>query len=142
MPPPFFFYRFAIAHGGGRLSIFARPARADSLESGAIRSAVRSMRKKKRRMHMSFAVPPYRARRLLPESVKQRTIARELRQNKSFTDYGVHFWFDRQVMTRTFITLIDTPRSGFSTKTELHGDANGRGNKTDGGQYSLVISAS
>jgi squalene-associated FAD-dependent desaturase len=54
---------------------------------------------------------------------------------------GVHFWFDRKVMSEPFVTLLDTSTQWIFNKTALYGSANGAGK--DHGQYlQLVISAS
>ncbi|HEY4709805.1 MAG TPA: hydroxysqualene dehydroxylase HpnE, partial [Candidatus Acidoferrales bacterium] len=50
---------------------------------------------------------------------------------------GVHFWFDREVMTEPFLTLLDHTTQWVFNKTLLYGEA------ATGGQYlQLVISAS
>jgi len=50
---------------------------------------------------------------------------------------GVHFWFDREVMTEPFLTLLDHITQWVFNKTLLYGEA------ATGGQYlQLVISAS
>jgi squalene-associated FAD-dependent desaturase len=54
---------------------------------------------------------------------------------------GVHFWFDREVMSEPFVTLLDTTTQWIFNKTALYGSANGTGKEK--GQYlQLVISAS
>jgi zeta-carotene desaturase len=54
---------------------------------------------------------------------------------------GVHFWFDREVMTEPFVTLLETTTQWIFNKTALYGTANGTGKEK--GQYlQLVISAS
>ena len=54
---------------------------------------------------------------------------------------GVHFWFDREVMTEPFVTLMETTTQWIFNKTALYGAANGAGKEK--GQYlQLVISAS
>jgi squalene-associated FAD-dependent desaturase len=50
---------------------------------------------------------------------------------------GVHLWFDREVMTESFLTLLDHTTQWVFNKTLLYGEA------ASGGQYlQLVISAS
>jgi squalene-associated FAD-dependent desaturase len=52
---------------------------------------------------------------------------------------GVHFWFDREVMTEPFVTLLETTTQWIFNKTALYTGKNGSGT----GQYlQLVISAS
>jgi squalene-associated FAD-dependent desaturase len=54
---------------------------------------------------------------------------------------GVHFWFDRQVMSEPFVTLLETTTQWIFNKTSLYGSTNG--SSTGKGQYlQLVISAS
>jgi squalene-associated FAD-dependent desaturase len=62
---------------------------------------------------------------------------------------GVHFWFDRQVMTEPFLTLIDTTTQWVFNKTALYADQSGAATSSrasgagQAGQYlQLVISAS
>ena len=58
---------------------------------------------------------------------------------------GVHFWFDRQVMTEPFLTLIDTNTQWVFNKTALYADSNGASgaSPSPATQYlQLVISAS
>ncbi|HWY32850.1 MAG TPA: hydroxysqualene dehydroxylase HpnE [Candidatus Acidoferrum sp.] len=57
---------------------------------------------------------------------------------------GVHFWFDRQVMTEPFLTLLDTRTHWIFNKTALYGAQNGPAEgQTKKEQYlQLVISAS
>lgn len=54
---------------------------------------------------------------------------------------GVHFWFDRQVMTEPFVTLLDTTTQWIFNKTALYAGKNGSG-KEEGQYLQLVISAS
>ncbi|HEV2103422.1 MAG TPA: hydroxysqualene dehydroxylase HpnE [Candidatus Acidoferrum sp.] len=54
---------------------------------------------------------------------------------------GVHFWFDREVMTEPFVTLLETTTQWIFNKTALYGTSNGA--RKEKGQYlQLVISAS
>jgi len=56
---------------------------------------------------------------------------------------GVHFWFDRPVMTEPFLTLLDTTTQWIFNKTALYADSNAKENSAPAGQYlQLVISAS
>jgi squalene-associated FAD-dependent desaturase len=60
-----------------------------------------------------------------------------LRKIRSSPITGVHFWFDRAVMTEPFLTLLDHTTQWVFNKTLLYGEATVRG------QYlQLVISAS
>jgi squalene-associated FAD-dependent desaturase len=73
----------------------------------------------------------------------------ELRNLRTAPITGVHFWFDRQVMTEPFLTLLDHTTQWVFNKTMLYGsESNGRNaashdRATDRTQYlQLVISAS
>jgi len=56
---------------------------------------------------------------------------------------GVHFWFDRQVMTEPFLTLLDTTTQWIFNKSALYADSNAKEKTAPAGQYlQLVISAS
>ena len=51
---------------------------------------------------------------------------------------GVHLWFDRNVMTEPFLTLLDSTTQWVFNKTQLYDEGS-----ENGGQYlQLVISAS
>jgi len=91
-----------------------------------------------------FAVPHTALAELLPESVKQSDPSlTDLDKIKVAPITGVHFWFDRQVMTETFVTLIDTTTQWVFNKTALYADSNRAGQNPASGQYlQLVISAS
>ncbi len=91
-----------------------------------------------------FAVPHTALVELLPESVKQSDPSlANLDKIKVAPITGVHFWFDRPVMTEPFVTLIDTTTQWIFNKTALYADSNGAGQNPASGQYlQLVISAS
>jgi len=50
----------------------------------------------------------------------------------------VHFWFDRQVMKKPFVTLLDTRTQWIFQQNRIDEDINGRANKTDGGQVPAI----
>ena len=91
-----------------------------------------------------FAVPHTALVELLPESVKQSDPSlANLDKIKVAPITGVHYWFDRPVMTEPFVTLIDTTTQWIFNKTALYADSNGAGQNPASGQYlQLVISAS
>ena len=91
-----------------------------------------------------FAVPHTALAELLPESVKQNDPAlSNLDKINVAPITGVHFWFDRPVMTEPFVTLLDTTTQWIFNKTILYGGSNGGVQDANGGQYlQLVISAS
>jgi squalene-associated FAD-dependent desaturase len=91
-----------------------------------------------------FAVPHTALAELLPESIKQSEPAlANLDKIKVAPITGVHFWFDRPVMTEPFVTLLDTTTQWIFNKTALYADSDGAGQSPASGQYlQLVISAS
>jgi squalene-associated FAD-dependent desaturase len=91
-----------------------------------------------------FAVPHTALAELLPESVKQSVPSlANLDKIKVAPITGVHFWFDRPVMTEPFLTLLDTTTQWIFNKTALYADSNRKEKAVPAGQYlQLVISAS
>jgi squalene-associated FAD-dependent desaturase len=91
-----------------------------------------------------FAVPHTALAELLPQSIKQTDPAlANLDKIKVAPITGVHFWFDRPVMTEPFVTLLDTTTQWIFNKTALYADSNGAVQNPASGQYlQLVISAS
>jgi squalene-associated FAD-dependent desaturase len=89
-----------------------------------------------------FAVPHESLAELLPENIKQQepTLAHLGNINVSPIT-GVHLWFDREVMSEPFVTLLDTTTQWIFNKSALYGETNGE--LKEKGQYlQLVISAS
>ena len=89
-----------------------------------------------------FACRTKRLTDLLPEEVKQQEPA--LAQSGEYQRSpitGVHFWFDREVMSEPFVTLLDTTTQWIFNKTALYAGSNGSG-KGKGQYLQLVISAS
>lgn len=89
-----------------------------------------------------FALPHETLAELLPEEGKQIDPALSPLGNIHVSPItGVHFWFDREVMTEPFVTLLDTTTQWVFNKTLLYSRKNGAGEEK--GQYlQLVISAS
>jgi zeta-carotene desaturase len=88
-----------------------------------------------------FAVPHETLAELLPEEIKQIEPSLGHLENIRVSPItGVHFWFDREVMTEPFVTLLETTTQWIFNKTALYG---GRNRESEKGQYlQLVISAS
>jgi squalene-associated FAD-dependent desaturase len=82
---------------------------------------------------------------ILPELLPQEVVENEpvfsnLRNLCASPITGVHLWFDRTVMTETFLTLLDSTTQWVFNKTKLYG---GAAQAENSGQYlQLVISAS
>ncbi len=88
-----------------------------------------------------FAVPHEALAELLPEEVKRiEPSLGQLENIRVSPITGVHFWFDRKVMTEPFVTLLDTTTQWIFNKTALYGRRNG--GKEMGQYLQLVISAS
>ncbi len=90
-----------------------------------------------------FSVPHEILANLLPEEVKQKEpLLAQLENIKVAPITGVHFWFDRKVMSEPFVTLLDTTTQWIFNKTLLYAGGNGDGGQEKGQYLQLVISAS
>jgi uncharacterized protein with NAD-binding domain and iron-sulfur cluster len=91
-----------------------------------------------------IAVPHTGIADLLPDEVRRQDSAfRNVAMLKNAPITGVHLWFDREVMTEPFVTLLDTTTQWIFNKTALYAPLNGAGKNPAKGQYlQLVISAS
>ena len=80
---------------------------------------------------------------LSPELWEKEAAFRNLRMLRNAPITGVHFWFDREVMTEPFVTLLDTTTQWIFNKSLLYRATNGKDKNLTKGQYlQLVISAS
>ncbi len=82
---------------------------------------------------------------LLPgEAVARMPAFSNLANLRSSPITGVHFWFDREVMTEPFLALVDAKTQWIFNKTLLYGGRNGapEGAPATGQYLQLVISAS
>ena len=142
----------AIEEKGGEVNLRS-PARSISVQNNAVAAVQFDNGREERADAVILAVPHTAIADLLPQDVRQRDSAfRNLSMLKSAPITGVHFWFDREVMTQPFLTLIDTTTQWIFNKTALYAasgaaKANGDGNLQDHAagktQYlQLVISAS
>jgi zeta-carotene desaturase len=132
-----------IERRGGEVVLRA-PVRGLKIENGELRGLRFEGGREETADAYVFAVPHTALDELLPESVKQSDPAfGNLDKIKVSPITGVHFWFDRPVMTEPFLTLLDTTTQWIFNKTALYGDSNKKGNSATGEQYlQLVISAS
>jgi squalene-associated FAD-dependent desaturase len=89
-----------------------------------------------------LAVPHTALSELLPEEIKRSSPSlASLERIKVSPITGVHFWFDRKVMTEPFVTLLDTTTQWIFNKSLLYGSDKASANPSQ--QYlQLVISAS
>jgi squalene-associated FAD-dependent desaturase len=133
----------AIEQKGGEV-IFRSPLRGLRIESGKLLAALFDGGREETADVYVLALPHLTLSELLPESVKRTdTALGNLDKINDAPITGVHLWFDRQVMTEPFITLLDTTTQWIFNKTALFAASNGAGPALDQGQYlQLVISAS
>jgi squalene-associated FAD-dependent desaturase len=125
---------------GGEVNL-RMPLRAIHVCEGRVKSVEFDGRRQESAEAYVFAVPHETLAELLPEEIKQiEPSLGHLANIRVSPITGVHFWFDREVMTEPFVTLLETTTQWIFNKTALYGGRNGEKEK---GQYlQLVISAS
>ena len=135
--------RAAIEQKGGEV-VFRSPLRGLRIENAKLIAALFDEGREETADAYVLALPHHVLSELLPESVKRTdTALGNLDKIIDAPITGVHFWFDRQVMTEPFISLLDTSTQWIFNKTALYAGANGASPARDKGQYlQLVISAS
>jgi zeta-carotene desaturase len=135
----------AIEIKGGEVQLRS-PVRALRVEDGVVTSVKFDKDREESADAYVFALPHSTFAELLPEKIRQSDPAFCNLQNlKDAPITGVHFWFDREITSEPFITLLDTTTQWVFNKTVLYGPAAGaeNGKPATGGQYlQLVISAS
>jgi squalene-associated FAD-dependent desaturase len=135
--------RLAIERKGGEVSLRS-PARKIVTENAAMRSVQFDSGREEAADAYIFALPHAMMAELLPDGAMEidPSLAHlDNIQDASIT--GVHFWFDRQVMSEPFISLLDTTTQWIFNKSMLHAGPNGAGKLPANAQYlQLVISAS
>jgi len=135
--------RAAIEQKGGEV-VFRSPLRGLRIENAKLIAALFDEGREETADAYVLALPHHVLSELLPESVKRTdTALGNLDKIIDAPITGVHFWFDRQVMTEPFISLLDTTTQWIFNKTALYAGANGASPARDKSQYlQLVISAS
>jgi squalene-associated FAD-dependent desaturase len=137
--------RLAIEKKGGEVQ-FRSPVRGLRIDDGGVTAVKFDNDREEFADAYIFAVPHGAFSDLLPEEIRQGDPAfRNLQNLKDAPITGVHFWFDREVTSEPFITLLDTTTQWVFNKTTLYGppSAGGNGKNVTNGQYlQLVISAS
>jgi zeta-carotene desaturase len=135
--------RAAIEKKGGEV-VFRSPLRGLRIENGKLLAALFDGDREESADAYVLALPHVTLSELLPESLKRSdTALGNLDKIIDASITGVHLWFDRQVMTEPFLTLLDTTTQWIFNKTALYASANGAAPASDKGQYlQLVISAS
>jgi squalene-associated FAD-dependent desaturase len=134
--------RAAIERKGGELH-FRSALRGIRIENGAMTAALFDNGREERADAYVLALPHSVMAELLPQGAMK--LDPSLSNLDRITDAsitGVHLWFDREVMTEPYLTLLETTTQWIFNKTALHSD------QTDAAvagakQYlQLVISAS
>jgi squalene-associated FAD-dependent desaturase len=139
--------RAAIEQKGGEV-VFRSPLRGLRIENQRLLAALFDDGREETADAFVLALPHLALSELLPESVKRTdTALGNLDKIIDAPITGVHFWFDRQVMTEPFLSLLDTTTQWIFNKSALYAGANGArpaaASASDKGQYlQLVISAS
>jgi squalene-associated FAD-dependent desaturase len=137
--------RAAIEQMGGEVT-FRSPVRSLRIKNNKLIAVLFDAGREESADAFVLALPHATLAELLPETVKRADTA--LANLDKITDApitGVHLWFDRQVMTEPFISLLDTTTQWIFNKTALYAgtSSNGANPAAEKGQYlQLVISAS
>jgi squalene-associated FAD-dependent desaturase len=142
--------RAAIVQKGGEVTLRS-PLRKIAMEDGEVAAVAFDNNRHESADAYVFALPHDTMDELLPAEAKQLDPSLGgLGHIKDAPITGVHFWFDRQVMTEPFLSLLDTTTQWIFNKSALHRSSNGTGSAGGGladalknAQYlQLVISAS
>ncbi len=138
--------RAAIEQKGGEV-VFRSPVRGLRIENNSLVAVLFDAGREETADAFVLALPHVALSELLPESVKRTdTALGNLDKINDAPITGVHLWFDRQVMTEPFISLLDTTTQWIFNKSALQtatNGANGSAPAAERGQYlQLVISAS
>jgi zeta-carotene desaturase len=133
----------AIEQKGGEVNLRAT-ARRLQIENDAATAVQFDAGREERADALILAVPHTAIADLLPEeAIRKHSAFRNLAMLKTAPITGVHLWFDREVMTEPFATLLDTTTQWIFNKTALYGSLNGAGKNSGKGQYlQVVVSAS
>ena len=133
----------AIEQKGGDVNLRAT-ARQLRIENGAVTAVQFDAGREERADAFILAVPHTAVADLLPdEAIRKDSAFRSIAMLNAAPITGVHLWFDRQVMSEPFVTLLDTTTQWIFNKTALYGSSNGGGKDSGKSQYlQLVVSAS
>ena len=133
--------RTSIERKGGEVNLRV-PLRGLRFERNRLKSVVFDEGREETADAVVLALPHGTLDELLPEEVKRDNP--ELAQIGRIEDApitGVHLWFDREVMSEPYLTLLETTTQWIFNKSMLSGNKNGAG-KGPGQYLQLVISAS
>jgi squalene-associated FAD-dependent desaturase len=131
--------RAALVRDGGEVRLRA-PVRRIEIENNRVTGVSFESGETLQADYYLAAVPHGAMPGLLPPEIAAREpVFANLSKLRTTPITGVHFWFDRTVMTEPFLTLLDSTTQWIFNKSLLYGDSNAAGV----GQYlQLVISAS
>lgn len=134
--------RAAIEQKGGEV-VFRSPLRGLRIEEGKLAAVRFDQGREETADAYVLAVPHSTLAELLPDTAKSAdpTLA-NLDRISDAPITGVHFWFDRQVMSEPFLTLLDTTTQWIFNKSALYAGSNGATPSEKGQYLQLVISAS
>jgi squalene-associated FAD-dependent desaturase len=134
--------RIAIEKKGGEL-ILRSPVRTLCFKNGALAAVQFDGGREELADAFVLAIPQDRLNELLSAEIRAANPAlAHLEKFKASPITGVHFWFDRQVTSEPFITLLDTQTQWIFNKTALYGMQEISEPKPGGQYLQLVISAS
>ena len=133
--------KICIEKEGGEVNL-RRPLRGLRFAGNTLAAAVFDEGKEETADAFVVALPHDSLDELLPEEMKAAHPAlRNIAKIKDAPITGVHLWFDREVMSEPFLTLLDTTTQWVFNKSALYGTPNGLP-KQNGQYLQLVISAS
>ena len=134
--------RATIEQKGGEV-VFRSPLRGFRIENGKLAAVHFDQGREETADAYVLAVPHSTFAELLPESAKTADPAlANLDRISDAPITGVHFWFDRHVMSEPFLTLLDTTTQWIFNKSALYAGPNGAAPSVKGQYLQLVISAS
>jgi squalene-associated FAD-dependent desaturase len=114
-----------IEEKGGEVNLRS-PARFISIQGNSVAAVQFDNQREECADAVILAVPHTAITDLIPQDLRQRDSAfRNLAMLKTSPITGVHFWFDREVMTQPFLTLIDTTTQWIFNKTALYTASDG-----------------
>ncbi len=132
--------RQAVEGRGGEVRTRAT-VRSIQFANGAFRSLLLDDGTEMRADACIAAVPHDLLLEILPEEMRERPPFANLRKLRTSPITGVHLWYDRKVLDKPFLTLLDHTVQWIFNKSLTGGNAESSGNEL--GQYlQLVISAS
>lgn len=117
--------RKAVEERGGEV-IFRSPLRSLRFANGKVAAAVFDANRVESADAFVLALPHQTLADLLPDALKQSDPSfAHLDKIADAPITGVHFWFDRQVMSEPFLTLLDTTTQWIFNKSALYAGSNG-----------------